>query len=293
MKNRKTHYQNIVNEVLAKHGEQNFTYRLLGDVLNVSKQRAKQIVDYYNLDTPSSKYHSAECTDLKALIKSNEVTQYTLNELHEDRYKKALSRNLITSLVKSAGLKLRQESFRYIFDDYISKINSEKKTKYEMFVDLQAMYPDKNFNFSSLCDYINKRKIPFKRIRVSATNSRWKENRLRRETLLSLINEFLTNTSVDPSLFDATQLHVQYETFAKENDKQRIEYLEFRKICVQNKVPIATQKSLALLKRVLALGIDLKAHHTTEIASIHNAQYPLFAINIRELNYYIMKPSFD
>lgn len=293
MKDRKTHYQNIINEVLVEHGEQNFTYRILGGALNVSKQRAKQIADYYDLEVPSSKYLSAECTDLKALIESNEVTQYTLNELHKERYKKALSQNLITSLVKSAGLKLRQESFRYILDEYISKINSKEKTKREMFDDVQAMYPEKIFNFSSLCDYINKRKIPFKRIRISATNSRWNENRSRRQNLSNLINEFLASTAVDPSLFDATQLHVQYEVFAKDNNKQSIEYLEFRKICVQNKIPIAKQKSLAMLKRVLALGINLKAHNTTEIASIHNVKYPQFAITIKELNYYVMKPSFD
>ena len=45
--NRKGFYQEIINEIIKQHGKDNFTYRLMGEKLEVSKQRAKQIVDYY------------------------------------------------------------------------------------------------------------------------------------------------------------------------------------------------------------------------------------------------------
>ena len=47
--NRKGFYQEIINEIIKQHGKDNFTYRLMGEKLEVSKQRAKQIVDYYQL----------------------------------------------------------------------------------------------------------------------------------------------------------------------------------------------------------------------------------------------------
>ena len=69
--NRKGFYQEIINEIIKQHGKDNFTYRLMGEKLEVSKQRAKQIVDYYQLDIPSYDYFaSKECADLKKLIES-------------------------------------------------------------------------------------------------------------------------------------------------------------------------------------------------------------------------------
>lgn len=111
--NRKGFYQEIINEIIKQHGKDNFTYRLMGEKLEVSKQRAKQIVDYYQLDIPSYDYFaSKECADLKKLIESNEVSQFTFQELYEKRYKRFLPHAFIMGLVSASGRTLLKKTTR-------------------------------------------------------------------------------------------------------------------------------------------------------------------------------------
>ena len=74
------------------------------------------------------------------------------------------------------------------------------------------------------------------------------------------------------------QFYLLYEDYAKNNGKQSIEYLAFREVVVINKTPVAKTKPVALLNRLLSLGVDLKELSSKEIAELHNAKHPHFAI---------------
>lgn len=164
--NRKGFYQEIINEIIKQHGKDNFTYRLMGEKLEVSKQRAKQIVDYYQLDIPSYDYFaSKECADLKKLIESNEVSQFTFQELYEKRYKRFLPHAFIMGLVSASGRTLLKKNNKALYEEFFSKTKTHDKTKRELFAEAQAMFPDKRFNYSSFCSDLDERKIPFKRLR--------------------------------------------------------------------------------------------------------------------------------
>ena len=99
----------------------------MGEKLEVSKQRAKQIVDYYQLDIPSYDYFaSKECADLKKLIESNEVSQFTFQELYEKRYKRFLPHAFIMGLVSASGRTLLRKTTRLYMKNSSARQNSRQ-----------------------------------------------------------------------------------------------------------------------------------------------------------------------
>lgn len=291
MKNsRKEFYQSIINELIDKHGKDHFTYRLLGEKLEVSKQRAKQIVDYYGLDIPRYDYFtSKECADLKKLIQSNKIANYTFKQIYEDRYHKFLPKAFINALVRSSGKNFLSLTNTACYKDYFSKTKTQDKTKRELFTEVQAMFPKRKLNFSSFCSLLDEEKIPFKRKRVNFTTRKNLAARQRNERITLLVGTFLSATSTNPSLYAMGELHTLYEDFAKNSGQTSIEYQLFRANCVLNKTYVARTKPLALLKRLQILGVNLKSLDSKEITEMHNTQYPLFAINPKILNHYVIQ----
>ncbi|MHA6898005.1 hypothetical protein [Ralstonia pseudosolanacearum] len=289
--NRKEYYQGVVDELIKQHGEDKFTYRLFGEKLGFTKQRAKQLIDYFQLKIPTHNYFgSTECADLKKLIQSNQVGQYTFQEIYEERYKKLLPKKFIRSLVASAGKTFAKSTDKALYGEFLSKTKTEDKTKQELFADLKAMFPGRVLNYSSFCSDLNKRRLPFKRKRRESLGNKNLVAKLMRENHALLIEGFVRAAAISPALYSTSQLHVLYEDYAKKNGKPSIDYLAFRKSVALNNVPVAKSKPLALLARLLRLGIDLKANSLQEIAEAHNAQFPLFPTIPKMLNDYVLKP---
>lgn len=286
-KKKKGYYQRIVNDIIKEHGKDNFTYRLMGEALEVSKQRAKQIVDYYGLSIPTYNYFgSKECADLKRLIETNEVSQYTFKDLYEKRYKRFLPRAFIMELVGNAEKNLLRLTNKAHYKEFFSKTKTEDKTKRELFAEVQAMFPHRKFNYSSFCSDLDERNIPFKRQRSVFVGNKNLNFRMKREAATKLIQEFLTATAVDPTLYAMDQFYVLYEQHTNGKKRKFIEYITFRETATFMKVPFSRTKPIALRNRLLNLGIDLKAHDSKEIVDCHNARYPLFPITSKMLNAY-------
>ena len=289
-KNKKEYYQGIINELIESHGEEKFTYRLFGERMNSSKQRAKQVVDNFKLVVPSRDYFgSAECADLRELIQSNEIFQYTLQELQEDRYKKFLPHAFIRALVYSSGKAFSNRTTQGLYTEFFSKTKTDEKSKDELFAEFQAMFPEKEHNYSSFCSDINKRRIVFRRKRKESFGRKNENAKIRREAFSSLIESFLSESTIDSFLYAMNQLYVLYEEFAKNSNTTSIEYRYFKKVASFDKIPLAQSKPAALLNRLISLGVDLKTLDLKEISILHNAQYPQFPATPKMLNDYLIK----
>lgn len=286
-KSRRAYYQGIINELIKQNGKDNFTFRLMGERLNVSKQRAKQIVQYHHLDIPTKDYFATkEYADLKQLIESDMVSQYTFQELHEDRYKKFLPKSFIRDIVVTSGKSFLRLTNKVLYNRYFNQTKTEEKSKREMFAEVVAMFPDSKLNYSSFCSHIDDCKIPFKRMRKDFVNRKHLASKLRHEAWTVLVDCFLAETAINTNLYAMNQLHALYEDYAKGKGKPSIQYDGFRETIIMNKVPFAHTMPLALLNRLLTLEIDFKGLTNRELAEIHNAKFPHASIIPRMLNDY-------
>lgn len=285
--NKKEYYQKVINDLIAQHGESNFTYRLFGEALNFTKQRAKQLVDHYQLTIPTYDYlASGEYDDLKKLVESNEIYQHTLKSLYQDRYQKFLPKAFINEFVTSSGKSFLKLTDRSIFGNFFGSTETANKSKRELFAELEALHPDKNFKYTTFCSDLDKRGLPFRRIRAEFSGKKNIDARTRIKNINTKVENFIANHEGDVSLYTPNQLYVLYKEFAKNQKESVINYSEFRKGIVLCKICFARTMPIALKNRLKSLNINLSEHSLKELVAIHNNQYPLFPIVQKHLNNY-------
>lgn len=283
---RREFYQNKVDSIIKILNGRKFTNKRFAEELNVSRERARQIIKYYSLVVPKCDYYSSEqFKDLKRLVESGEVVNFTHEQLYKERYKEYLPKDLIRGYVSynGKGFSITKNG---ILNEFFSKVQTEGKELEEIFFELQSMYPDKKHNYWAFCENISNRGLPYKRKRKYGTRPK---ERIASEKLTKISNELLKiidSENIDCSLYSSSQLLQLFNSKLK----TKIDKVILRKFILRNSIDIAKTKSFALINRIKSLGMNTTDNSFEEMATVHNKNFPMFPVSKKSLSSYYFLP---
>mgnify|MGYP001306936098 CR=1 FL=1 len=279
---RRESYQKTINEVVQKLNGKKFCKVHFAEAIGVSRERARQIINRFDLQIPNENYlESPEFADLKKLVMSGEISSFTPEELYENRYKKALPKDLIRGYVSYKGkcfISSRSGFFKTFFDN----INTEDFTLEELYEEFKKMFPNKaeKMNFWAFSVSCYERGIAYKKIRKPKSNTSKDEIAFRQSVIE--FKDFVEKNNIDCSLYSVSQMALVYEKLGG----VKFTIPKMRKVILKAGLDHVSVKSIALNNRLLSLGIDLKASTNDEIVKAHNDKFPLVPIVRRDLNSY-------
>lgn len=281
----KIFYQGKIDKIVSKLKSVNvkFSNNKLAHELGVSRERARQIIQEYDLQVPKYDYlNSEEFKDLKALVESGEVVNFTPEQLFKDRYKEFLPKDLIRGYVSSSG-KGFTKTRKGVYNEFFSKTTTEDKELEELFGEIKAMFPMKRFNYWSFCMAVWDRALPYKKKRKGSDNSRVLKATAEVNKESEAFLNFIKKNKIDCSLYAISQIMAMFN----QDREVAIDVKIMRKVLLRNSIVIAKTKSVALVNRLMSLNIDLKAHSFDEIVEMHNEKFPNVKTAKKDLyNYY-------
>lgn len=272
-------FQGIINKIAQEKG--NFSYAKLGEAIGLSRERARQIVKKFNLIVPDNK---AELEDLKKLVETGEVSNYTPEELYK-RYRRTIAKDFIRGYVIAKG-KLFAKSKNGVFQEFIGKVQVEEKTIDELYSDFCTMYPHRKMSHWAFSVALYERGLNYKRKRAKRT---FNEDCSKITIASAKFIEFVQEHNIDCTLYSIAQLVSIYEKITGDSISSSM----VRKVVVRNNLNSPSIKSIALANRVKALGMNLKGVTTQEIMKAHNEKFPLVPVTMRHFYSYYMKALFE
>lgn len=280
---KKAKYQKIIDEILEKLDGKRFCKSHFAQHLSVSRERARKIIEVYELDFPQKDLlKSREFDDLKALVNSD-VNEFSLCQLTE-KYYGILPMDFIRSYVFYKN-KILKESKHGVLKMFFKFVDVEKFTLKELYLKFLKEYPIQSlgFNYWSFSVYCYSRSIKYKRVRNQKV--RLNENEDYWNKMTSEFNEFLVSNNIDCSLYSISQLVYIY----KKLSGVELSISSMRKILLKCGYgeEYESVKSIALNNRLKTLNIDLRNSSKDEIVKTHNEKYKLTPIDRKDLaNWY-------
>jgi len=282
----KIFYQSRLDKVVNSLGGKKFSNIYFAEEMNVSRERARQIIKYYDLVVPKCDYQSSEqFKDLKRLVDSGEIVNFTHDQLYKDRYKEFLPKDLIRGFVSYSG-KGFSVTKNGVLNEFFSKVKTEGKELEEIFYELQSMYPMKKHNYWSFCMDIFNRGLPYKKKR----NHKLREREIIASDKLAKASgellAFIEVHKLDCQFYSSSQLLELFNLGRKEKLDRGL----FRKVILRNGIVVAKTKSFALVNRLTSLNLNFKDHSFEEVVRIHNEKFPIFQVSKRVLYSYYYFP---
>ena len=281
---KKAFYQKKVDSVIRSLKDKKFSSSKLAIELGVSRERARQIIREYDLVVPSYDYlNSEQFADLKELVESGDVANFTSEELYRERYKKFLPKDLIRGFVSSSG-KYFSNTKKGIYAKFFANTITEDKDVDELFLAIQEMFPKKKFSYWAFSVAVYERRIPYKKKRtIKFPNSRATNAKNEVDKLSEEILKFLEEGEIESIHYNISQLMGMFN----EERKDKVEVPLFRRVLLVNGIDTSRTKSLAFVNRVLSLNIDFKEHTFDEIVELHNNKFPNLKATKKDLyNHY-------